>query len=250
MVTQNGFTWLAQNPRMLTLAYELNHLPSRYVHPTWLETQSKWIRHIQMRWSSESGNAHPANKHSEIALSCYLNQALELHEWWDFRLPTLRIALLDPVSLADIVWHIGLMSQATHIQKTVVHNQVVHLKKTLGEESYFFALKRAPFLGTLPLLSNPVISIAPLPAQSEALLSVDWTARITEHGQIYLLQSLQEGGVALQQRALLKLPKCHLSLSDVLHFGAQATPFHTPSWNRLIYKLIAERIPQWLPLFS
>ena len=124
------------------LINEFNFLPLRYIHPSWLKTVfgGKYIE--EMRSCSRT----------EYRLSQYLLSYFELENdyCFDFTNQVNTIALLDESKLSEIVRYAGLVINSEQIKKNIAREDVVQLKHQIGEKAYLFALKRAPFMGTIP----------------------------------------------------------------------------------------------------
>lgn len=66
--------------------------------------------------------------------------------FFDFTEHRRRLALLEPDILQRLLTYTGAMLASSSIAKIIDHNTVISLKKSLGEDVYFFAVKRAAFL--------------------------------------------------------------------------------------------------------
>jgi hypothetical protein len=116
---------------------QFNFLPIQYIHTSWLTTlpagsMMERLRHCQ----------RTAHRLSHYLLAHF---KLENQYWFEFTNPVNRIALLNRDSLIKLVFYTGLTLSADAIRRAVRGCDVVNLKNAIGEEGYFFAVKRAPF---------------------------------------------------------------------------------------------------------
>ncbi|MGF1526667.1 MAG: SctK family type III secretion system sorting platform protein [Candidatus Competibacterales bacterium] len=114
---------------------EFNFSPSKYIHDSWLESLSINFPLVKLR-------EHPRILNR---IDNYLLNQLKLSDqfWFDFSDPIHRIALLSNDELAKIALYTGLVLNANVIKKTISREQVLHIKTSLGDEAYKFAVKRA-----------------------------------------------------------------------------------------------------------
>jgi chloramphenicol O-acetyltransferase len=167
------------------LIHEFNFLPLRYIHPSWLKTIPGGRYLEGMRSFSRT----------EYRLSRYLLSYLGLENQYcfDFTNQVNTIALLDEKRLSEIVRYAGLVINREQIRKIIAQEDIVQLRNKMGEKAYLFALKRAPFIGTIPDFRSTEY-------KSENLLT-----SITISG-VQCLVTLFSGNTAILKRLFLKFP--------------------------------------------
>ena len=167
------------------LINEFNFLPLRYIHPSWLKTISGG-RYLEEMRSCSRTEYHL----SRYLLSCF---GLENDYCFDFTDQVKTIALLDDNKLTEIVKYAGLVINREQIKKNIAREDIVKLKQMIGEKAYMFALKRAPFMGTVPDFPSTEY-------KSENLIT-----NITVSG-VQCLATLFSGNAAVFKRVFLKFP--------------------------------------------
>jgi len=214
--------------RWLGLALVLNFCPAVYVEDSWLDEIPHGLLVRRLRTEPLAGPY----------LSRFLREALELNSAYcdDFSDPMARLALLDGDSLQRLFLYLGLTLRSAELRTEIRGAQVNRLKRALGDRVYAFALRRAPFLGSLPDFPFEPGSTDPAERFAQIGLQYCW-------GRFAVL------GAGLVRRLFLKLPRdWSAGLSARAGFGtALATP---PELPPLVRKLVKEVLPRWTPLFA
>jgi hypothetical protein len=176
------------------LINEFNFLPLRYIHPSWLKT---------IPGGRYLGGMHSFSR-TEHRLSQYIlsHLGLENEYFFDFTNQANTIALLDESKLSEIIRYAGLVINREQIKKIIVREDIVQLKQKMGEEAYFFTLKRAPFMGTVP--DFPTTEY-----KSENILT-----NVTISG-VQCLATLFSDNTAILKRLFLKFPITWKSYSQL-----------------------------------
>ena len=220
------------NNELLELVAEFNIYPVRYIHSSWL----KEVQYAQLVGLLKE------KERSHFYLSSYLLGCFGLDTEFDyeFRAIEKRIALASNDQLLRLVLYVGIVLNESVIRAVVRRDERTKLEKCLGEEAYFFAVKKAQFLSRHNQAGSPSILI-------------DW--QNTERFKSFLMASgLQILAVvyadmpqAFRKRLLLKFPR---SWSKHLEHPASDGVASREQGLKLLIKSYKEVNRQWRHLLS
>ncbi|MFH0787906.1 MAG: SctK family type III secretion system sorting platform protein [Pseudomonadota bacterium] len=214
---------------LLPLIYEFNFWPGRYIHPSWLEGLIENDLFNRLKESRRAGQ-----RLSPVIL---LKFGLDRSCFFNFEDPLRRLALLNGEALLKLVYLAGVSVHAGEISRVIEREAVLSLKKSLGEEPYLFALKRAPFLAGR-------IEFPPYP-----LKTTDYAGfgdLVYESGMKVLEACLGEEEASYRKRLVLKLPR-----ALVKDFGERASFEHKEAASLMLKKILLNEVdPEWGPFFT
>ena len=229
--------------RWLKLALTLHFQPGNYLHKSWYQSLPQGVLIQQLRELPTS--AQHIDHHLRTLLTLKYGPLP-----YDFTQQRLRLALLDGQALAHLSLYLGLALRSASLRHELLGERLRSLHQALGAEAFIFALKRAPFLGTIPSF--------PFEPELE-----DPQTRFPMIGARYCLAQVAELNRGLAQRMMLKLPQawaawiCPEEETDntrpqALKKGDHASAKHhkSPDLPPLVRKLIKEQLPEWIPLFA
>jgi hypothetical protein len=125
--------------QLASLIHQFNVFPTRYMHPSWwedvMDVQGAVERYIE-------------NKRAEKHLAAYILNIIGHKYCYQFQDVAYRIVLLDGPTLEKLVFCLGLTVNARRIKAIVEGPKARLLKNDLGENAYFFAVKRATLFGS------------------------------------------------------------------------------------------------------
>lgn len=116
----------------------------------------------------------------------------------DFQLPYLRLALLDPATLSQLSFYAGVIYYNSNITKIVEKKTLLSIKEQLGENVYFFAIKKASLFSRI---KPQLTSLNPNPS--------NLYAAVLTAGQRLLEYLFTECPFSLTQRLQLKFPSSY-----------------------------------------
>ncbi len=218
----------------LHLIYEFNLLPSRYIHPSWLE--ELWGEEMEPALLDVlRSRGRGERRLSEIILT---RLGMGRNFYFDFEDSSRRLALIDGATLEKLVFLVGLAVNYPSIARVVERKPLLALKSRLGERAYLFALKKAPFL-----LGRMEPSKGGLDDLGDGLSSL-----LVECGMRHLQLCFSGEADALTKRLLLKLPSHWSRLWEGETQVSDQSRFQT----YLLFKkvLLKEVDPGWTPCFS
>jgi len=177
---------LQTEPQVFRLICEFDSRPAGYI------ARDRLCGLIDGRWL----DAISTSRRGRRELSRWLCRHYDLAPvgFAEFAEPRRRLALLEPDALRRLLTYAGAAAASSEIAKTVDRAAILALRNALGDDAYWFAVKRAPFL-----LGD---ELAFLDAPSE---SPDWTTRIRRGGCRCLALCLAGESAAIQTRVMLKL---------------------------------------------
>lgn len=215
-------------PRVFRLIAEFDSQPAAYVHPSRLAglVPGRLLDAISASRRGRRELSHWLCRHYGLVPVVFA----------EFSQPRRRLALLEPGVLRRLLTYAGAAIASPEIARAVDRATVSSLKKSLGEEVYCFAVKRAPFL-----LGEAIA--APLASPPDAS---DWTSRIRLGGCRCLAQCLAGDSAAIHSRVTLKL-----DAQWPLDFSVGATDEQRQlAWTVLRRILLHEIDPGWSPCFN
>ncbi len=117
---------------------EFNLYPVRYIHTSWLEGLE----------FAQIVDALKAHEQSHFYLSAYVLNSLNVADSFDsiFDTPDKKIALGNSEELGKLVLYMGIVQNEAVIRRVIRRDQREKLETCLGDEAYFFAVKKAQFL--------------------------------------------------------------------------------------------------------
>ena len=169
-----------------------NLSPIHYIHASWL----KEVEHAQLVALLRE------QEQSHVWLSKYLLSCFELssHFDYEFNSPEKRIALASTDELLKLILYIGIVLNERVIRSVIMRSQRTRLEQCLGEEAYYFAVKKAQFLSghNHPETSSVAIDWANTDRFKSALMA---------SGLKVLSTVYDDMPGAFKKRLSLKLPK-------------------------------------------
>lgn len=212
--------------RWSVTALVFNSHPACYLHPSW---------HARL----PHGDCVARLRHDSRAapwVSRYLlqNFALEHHFCTDFRNRWTRLALLDGVVLESLFLYLGLALGGRDMRDELSGSQIRHWKATLGTDALDFVHRRVALLGQIPAFSYE----PPVTEPRQRLLLI---------GRAFCADGLQPFGPGLLKRLALKLPADWPDWSDTERIQADHAMTELPT---LVYRLLRDLAPRWIPLFA
>ena len=213
--------------KLLPYLYEFNFSPVQYIHPSWLESFIKPVLFERLRKSCR------ARKRLSALILRRFN--LQQEYCFDFEDQARRLALLDRDSLGRLIYVAGIALNAEGIAKTIERQSLLALKESIGEDAYWFALKKAPFLlGRTSL---------PLPERHDGESWHDYALRC---GAKALESCVSGEPPALTKRVQLKLPR------TLAHdFGQHPNLAMKHQASFILQKVLLKEVnPAWAPWFT
>lgn len=211
---------------LFTSIYTLNHRPQAYIHPSWL--QEKLLVEI-----ASSASPCPALQ-SSIAQAIQAQLPHKPKPYYDFEQVHERIALLDRPTLEKITLFAGASYYHEAAQKVVLRKELNALKQEIGEDTYFFALKRAPLYNRV----RPTLKKLPATLSRENL---------EKAGKACLELCFHQDEKALTELLKLKFPAPWKWSFGARDAGAQKSA----AWNFLKRLILKENIdPQCQNFFA
>ncbi|WP_330924628.1 SctK family type III secretion system sorting platform protein [Candidatus Sororendozoicomonas aggregata] len=128
----------AMNIERLEKIVEFNLYPVRYIHSSWLEALE----------FAQIVDALKGHEQSHFYLSGYLLNSLNIDDSFDSTFDTADkiIALGSSEELGKLVLYMGIVQNEAVIRNVIRGDQREKLEACLGDEAYFFAVKKAQFL--------------------------------------------------------------------------------------------------------
>ncbi len=210
------------------VALTFNFDPRGFVHDSWIAS----VPHGELarRLRDEPGAVAQASR--------YLRRALELEGDYcdDFSAPRSRLALLDGDSLSRLSLYLGLALRCRELQTEMRGERLRSVKRSVGDEAFTFAVKRAPFLGSMPAFPYE-------PGSDEPKL------RFTLIGLRFCAAQVADLSGGLRRRMMLKLPREWMPAFEMTDDGP-ARPDTGGGPASIVLKLIKEILPRWHPLFA
>lgn len=212
---------------LFSLICHFNAAPADYLHPSYLEgVLPKGV--IDTLLASERGKQK-------------LNQLL-MHKfnlkgffYTDFRPLHLRLALLDPKTLLDLVLHAGAIYYSKNIVQIVEKNLLLDLKSKIGDDIYMFAVKKAPLFSRV---KPQITTLSPNP--SNLYLG------IIAAGQRMLEHLFSSEPASIHQRLQLKLPANY-----TWSFTRSGTDIEKTNIFSFLHRLLIKEInPNWQLCFT
>jgi hypothetical protein len=217
------------NDPLLPLIYEFNFLPGRYIHPSWLEGLIEDDLFNRLKKSRRAGQ--------RLSPLILLKFGLDRTCFFNFEDPVRRLALLNGETLLKLIYLAGVSVHAGEISQVIERDSVLSLKKSLGEEAYLFALKRAPFL--VGRMDFP-----PYPRKTTDYEG--FRDLVYECGMKALEACLGGEEASLRKRLALKLPR-----ALVKDFGKQPFFDHKEAAALMLEKILLNEVdPEWGPFFT
>ena len=221
--------------RWLKLALALNFQPQRFIDDSWYATLpcGKLVQQL----SAVPVSAAKANGYLREHLLTKLDTNVIVD---DFSSCRARLALLDGEALVHLSLYVGLALRSQALRNELSGERLRDMRSSVGERAFEFAIKRAPFLGTIP----------DFPFEPKAR---EPSVRFTVIGASYCIQSVATVNEALSQRMVLRLPQAWAEWLGP--YATQVVPETLPLAQNetelpfLLHKLIKEQLPQWIPLF-
>lgn len=209
------------------LIHGFNLLPARYMDVSWQE------RVIDPGLFAMLQNSPRGEKRLSSQILKTFDLGGRFHV--DFRETALRLALIDPQSLARLILFTGIALDHQRIRTVIQAREQQTVRACLGEDGYFFALKRAPLLAGS-------IRFSFLPESGEGTpgaLAPAWGARCL--GALFAGEPR-----ALVDRLRLKLPRdFHMDVDPPVSQNIKATV------GNLFKKILLREVnPSWAPLFA
>ncbi|CAM2065483.1 SctK family type III secretion system sorting platform protein [Sulfidibacter corallicola] len=221
-----GYLLQKRDDTLMPLVYAFNMLPTRYIHASWVEELLPSNLYGMLR----------DNPRTEQRLADTILNRLDLKDqfWFDFEQPHRRLALIDADDLINAAYYAGIALNGPSIAAAISRQDVLFVRESIGEESYQFAIKKAPFLvGRWPLR---------LPDQ----VGFDFDAHVRNCGMLALAACFADEPPALIQRLQLKFPK-----GKGLKLYKNPWAKEKDRARRMFHKiLIHEVAPQWAALFN
>lgn len=214
--------------RWIEHALVFNFHPVAYIHDSWLGAVPYGDLIERLR-----GEPRAASH-----LSRFLREALGLEGKYceDFSDRMARLALLDGDSIHSLFLYLGLALRNGELRTEIRGPEVSRLKDALGERAYVFAIRRAPFFGSLPDF------------QFEPGTG-DPAERYARIGLQYCWGWLAGLGSGLVERLFLKLPRDWSR--ELVGQQSNRLPADAPvDMPPLLLRLVKETLPRWTPLFA
>lgn len=212
---------------LFSLICHFNAALSDYIHPSFLEgVLPKDV--IVALLSSERGK----QKLNHLLMHKF---SLKGVFYTDFRPLHLRLALLEPKTLQDLVLHAGAIYYSKNIVQVVEKNLLLDLKSKIGDEIYMFAVKKAPLFSRV---KPQITTLSPNP--SNLYLG------ILAAGQRMLEHLFSSEPASIHQRLQLKLPA-----SYTWSFARSSTEVEKTSIFSFLHRLLIKEInPNWQLCFT
>lgn len=172
---------------LFSLICYFNAAPAEYIHPSYLESAFPGAI-LDALLASERGK----RKLNELVLQKFKLKGV-FHT--DFRPMHLRLALLDPKTLENLILHAGAIYYSKNIVQVVEKKALLDIKEKIGDAIYTFAVKKAPLFNRV---KPQITTLSPNP--SNLYLG------IIAAGQRMLEYLFSSEPVSVQQRLRLKLP--------------------------------------------
>jgi len=209
------------------LALTLNFDPCDFVHDSWIGS----VPHgpLARRLRDEPAAAAPASRYLRWVLG------LEGDYCGDFSTPHSRLALLDGTSLSRLSLYLGLVLRSRELRSEMRGERLRSVKHSVGNDAFAFAVKRAPFLGSIPDFPFE-------PDSDEPQL------RFTLIGLGFCMTQVVGLNSGLRRRMMLKLPRDWRPAFEAAGFETKRRD--DDGLASIIRKLIKELLPRWHPLFA
>ncbi len=212
---------------LFSLICHFNAAPAEYIHPS----------HLASAIPKAVFDALLASERGKTKLNELVLQKFKLKGAFhtDFRLLHLRLALLDPQTLANLVLHAGAIYYSKNIVQVVEKKALLDIKEKIGEAIYTFAVKKAPLFNRL---KPQITTLSPNP--SNLYLG------IIAAGQRMLEHLFSSEPASIQQRLQLKLPADY-SWS----FTRSGTEAERTNIYSFLHRLLIKEInPNWQLCFT
>jgi hypothetical protein len=206
------------------LIHRFNNRPAAYAHPSWLDA---WVPAELFRVLRRTRRG--ADRLSRMLLE---QNGLCHDACYDFNPPQWRFALLPVEVIQDLTFYCGLAFQHRRIAGMVDKTVLSHLKESIGEQAYAFAVRRAP------LLIGPKRGID---LQWDG--SSDFGMFARRYGAVYFLSHFRDSSRAIAGRLAFKF-------SRVIAGTVVERPPESSGWQLFKRILIHEVDPRWQTLFS
>ncbi|MCP3877881.1 MAG: YscK family type III secretion system sorting platform protein [Sulfitobacter sp.] len=214
--------------RWVPAALTFNFDPCSFVHDSWIASVPHGV--LAQRLRDEPGAVAQASR--------YLRQAFELEgdPCDDFSAPRSRLALLDGDSLSLLSLYLGLALRSHELRSEVRGERLRSVKLSVGDDAYAFAVKRAPFLGSMPVFPYE-------PGSDEPKL------RFTLIGLRFCVAQLADLNSGLRRRMMLKMPRDWMPAFETAE-DRTGRPDADNGLASIVLKLIKDILPRWHPLFA
>ena len=214
--------------RWIKPAVAFNLAPAGYIHDSWLDAlpNGDLVRTL--------GSQRPA----AAALSRYLLDHFDLTGAFfdDFGEPRARLALLDNALLESLFLYAGLTLRSEELRNEIDGSRIARLRQALGGQAIDFAVRRVPFLGTVPAFDYEPDTQEP-------------RTRLTLIGAVFSLSRRAWRDPGYSGRLVLKFHR-RLSHGLLATWPASRDRDDTPGLPPLVRRLINEFMPQCRPLFA
>ncbi|MDP0588174.1 MAG: SctK family type III secretion system sorting platform protein [Candidatus Endonucleobacter bathymodioli] len=192
MVETSSIIMGSENNNLIERIIEFNLCPVSYIHGSWLK-KVKYAQLVKLLCKKDQSHSY---------LSQYLLGHFGLNADFDYEFDVAekRVALASSEELIQLVLYIGIVLNERVIRSVVKREDRVKLEQCLGEDAYYFAVKKAQFL------------LSAIQGDAPGIL-VDWnnTDRFKSSLMLSGLQVLAivyaDMTQAFRKRLLLKLPR-------------------------------------------
>ncbi|WP_422134875.1 SctK family type III secretion system sorting platform protein [Endozoicomonas sp. ALD040] len=213
---------------------EFNLYLVRFIHHSWLQTIKLSPLVKQLR---KAGNA-------DFHLSHFLLKEFDLSNDFDYDFDEKhkRVALADEEAITKLAFYLGIILNESVIRNTLRKRERLLLKKTLGEDGFRFAVKKAQFFSRIGTDLGPSFLI-------------DWDhldsfkRYLTQSGFQVLGRAFSESSPAFIKRLELKLP---VSFRDTIWSSDRSSEKSDLDINQcktLVVKVHKEVNREWRHLF-
>lgn len=212
---------------LFSLICHFNAIPAEYLHPSHLEPVIPRSVFGALL-SSERGRM----KLNELVLQKFKLKGV-FHT--DFRSMPLRLALLDPQTLENLVLYAGVIYYSKNIVQVVEKKALLDIKEKIGEAIYMFAVKKAPLFNRV---KPQITTLSPNP--SNLYLG------ILAAGQRMLEHLFSSEPISIQQRLQLKFPATYS-----WNFIRSAPEAEKTNIYTFLHRLLIKEInPNWQLCFT
>ncbi len=223
--------------RLLPWICELNAMPIRQFHSSWLKSIDEWSDIATLASYPE---ALPD-------LSAYILKRYRLKPVWlhDFREFRHRLLLVQTEALNRIVFHLGLIIVSPYIRKLIDGQVIRAYREVLGEDAFEFSRKKSLFFN--PGYLSKLIKVDPKEVTVERVHET-----VIKKGMMCMGLLFWEDDKSVRTRLAVKLPKEHarLIVSKAFEKGPQdKLVAFRDSLRKILFKLIKEIEPTWHTIF-
>lgn len=224
--------------RLLPLICELNALPIRQFHPTWLESTDEWP---DIATLAQHPTALPD-------LSAFMMKRYRLKSVWvhDFTELRYRLLLMNSVSLNRVVYYLGLIVVSPYLRKLIDGGAIRDMRQAIGQDEFEFTRKKAAFY-------NPAYLGKLIKVDRHALTPQTIRDEIIKRGVMCMGLLYWDEDKSIKTRLAIKLPKANARLIVSKAFD-KAPKDRLNSFRdtlfKVIIKLIKEVEPSWQTIFA